>query len=104
MPVPIPLNYGTPSAGGPIITAGGLVFIRATADARIRAYDIETGEQVWEYEAPTAAQATPMTYIANGRQYVVFAAGGHSWYYPWGIDDYLLAFALPERASTMTSR
>jgi quinoprotein glucose dehydrogenase len=96
MPVPIPLNYGTPSAGGPIITAGGLVFIGATADARIRAFDIETGEQVWEYQAPTAAQATPMTYMANGRQYVVFAAGGHSWYYPWGIDDYLLAFALPE--------
>jgi len=96
MPVPIPLKYGTPSAGGPIITAGGLIFIGATADARIRAYDIETGEQLWEYEAPTAAQATPMTYVANGRQYVVFAAGGHSWYYPWGIDDYVLAFALPE--------
>lgn len=97
MPVPIPLNYGTPAAGGPIITAGGLIFIGATADARIRAYDIDTGEQVWEYRAPTAAQATPMTYMVNGRQYVVFAAGGHSWFYPWGIDDYLLAFALPEK-------
>lgn len=96
MPVPIPLNYGTPAAGGPIITAGGLIFIGATADARIRAYDIDTGEQVWEYRAPTAAQATPMTYMVNGRQYVVFAAGGHSWFYPWGIDDYLLAFALPQ--------
>lgn len=95
MPVPIPLRYGTPAAGGPIITAGGLIFIGATADARIRAYDIDTGEQVWEYQAPTAAQATPMTYSVNGRQYVVFAAGGHSWFYAKGIDDYLLAFALP---------
>jgi quinoprotein glucose dehydrogenase len=94
-PVPIPLKFGTPSAGGPIITAGGLVFVGATSDARVRAYDIDTGEQVWEYRVPTAAQATPMTYMANGRQYVVFAAGGHSWYYNFGIDDYLLAFALP---------
>jgi quinoprotein glucose dehydrogenase len=97
MPVPLPLPYGTPAAGGPIITAGGLIFIGATSDARIHAYDIETGKLVWEYKAPTAAQATPMTYSVNGRQYVVFAAGGHSWFYAQGIDDYLLAFALPER-------
>ena len=97
MPVPIPLKYGTPAAGGPIITAGGLIFIGATADARIRAYDIDTGKQVWEFKAPTAAQATPMTYMLNGRQYVVFAAGGHSWFYSQGIDDYLLAFALPQK-------
>ena len=45
---------------------------------------------------PTSAMSTPMTYSANGRQYVVIAAGGHSWYYPNGIDDYLLAYALPE--------
>jgi len=96
-PFPIPLQFGTPSAGGPIVTAGGLIFIGATSDARVRAYDIETGRQLWEYVAPTSAQATPMTYEINGRQYVVFAAGGHSWYYSFGIDDYLLAFALPEK-------
>jgi quinoprotein glucose dehydrogenase len=90
MPVPIPLDFGTPSAGG-------LVFIGATSDARIRAYDIDTGEELWQFKAPTSAQATPMTYMVNGRQYVVFAAGGHSWYYAQGINDYLLAFALPER-------
>jgi quinoprotein glucose dehydrogenase len=101
-PFPIPIKFGTPSAGGPIITAGGLIFIGATSDARVRAYDIETGEQVWEYQVPTAAQATPMTYMLNGRQYVVFATGGHSWYYSFGIDDYLLAFALP-RTQTRTS-
>jgi quinoprotein glucose dehydrogenase len=99
MPVPIPLKYGTPAAGGPIITAGGLIFIGATADARVRAYDVETGEQVWERKIPTAAQATPMTYEVDGRQYIVFAAGGHSWFYSQGIDDYLLAFALPEKQS-----
>jgi len=96
MPVPIPLNFGTPSAGGPIVTAGGLIFIGATSDSRIRAYDIDTGEELWQVKAPTSAQATPMTYTANGRQFVVFAAGGHSWYYAQGIDDYLLAYALPE--------
>jgi quinoprotein glucose dehydrogenase len=96
MPVPIPLNYGTPSAGGPIVTAGGLIFIGATTDSRIRAYDIDTGEKLWEFRAPTSAQATPMTYSVNGRQYVVFATGGHSWYDAKGVDDYLLAFALPE--------
>jgi quinoprotein glucose dehydrogenase len=95
MPVPIPLKFGTPAAGGPIITAGGLIFIGATADARVRAFDVETGEQVWEYRTPTSAQATPMTYSVNGRQYIVFAAGGHSWYDAKGVDDYLLAFALP---------
>ncbi|RMF94898.1 MAG: pyrroloquinoline quinone-dependent dehydrogenase [Gammaproteobacteria bacterium] len=96
MPVPIPLDFGTPSAGGPIITAGGLVFIGATGDSRIHAYDIDTGELLWEYRAPTSAMATPMTYAIDGRQYIVFAAGGHSWYDAKGIDDYLLAFALPD--------
>jgi len=96
MPVPIPLNFGTPSAGGPIITGGGLIFIGATSDSKVHAYDIDTGEVLWEMTAPTSAQATPMTYEADGRQFVVFAAGGHSWYYAQGIDDYLLAYALPE--------
>ncbi len=96
MPVPIPLNLGAPSAGGPIVTAGGLIFIGATPDSKIRAYDIDTGEEVWEFRAPTSAMATPMTYEIDGRQYVVFAAGGHSWYDAKGVDDYLLAFALPE--------
>ena len=96
VPVPIPLKWGAPSAGGPIITAGGLIFIGATADSRFRAYDIDTGQEVWQFELPTSAMSSPMTYEANGRQYVVIAAGGHSWYYNFGIDDYLMAFALPE--------
>jgi len=96
MPVPIPLNWGAPSAGGPIITAGGLIFIGATSDSRMRAYDIDTGEELWQDHMPTSAMSTPMTYEVDGRQYVVIAAGGHSWYYAQGVDDYLLAYALPE--------
>lgn len=98
VPVPLPLNWGAPSAGGPIVTAGGLIFIGATADSRFRAYDIDTGEELWQDEMPTSAMATPMTYEADGRQYVVIAAGGHSWYYAHGVDDYLLAYALPRAA------
>lgn len=95
MPFPIPLNLGGPSAGGPIITASGLIFIGATSDDRVHAYDIETGEELWEMRAPTSAMATPMTYEVDGRQYVVFTAGGHSWYDAKGVDDHVLAYALP---------
>ena len=95
MPFPIPLNLGGPSAGGPIVTGSGLIFIGATSDNRVHAYDIETGEELWEMRAPTSAMATPMTYEVDGRQYVVFAAGGHSWYDAKGVDDYVLAYALP---------
>ncbi len=98
MPFPIPLNLGGPSAGGPIVTASGLIFIGATPDNRLHAYDIETGEELWEHLAPTSAMSTPMTYEADGRQFVVFAAGGHSWYDAKGIDDYVLAYALPVAA------
>ena len=95
-PLPIGFEWGTPFAGGAITTAGGLIFIGATADERFRAFDIETGEKLLEMKAPTAAMATPMTYMANGRQYVVIATGGHMWNYPNGISDELIAYALPE--------
>ena len=96
MPVPLPLNLGAPTAGGPIITAGGLIFIGATPDNRLHAYDIETGKELWVHRAPTSAMSTPMTYEVDGRQFVVFTAGGHSWYDAKGVDDYVLAYALPE--------
>jgi quinoprotein glucose dehydrogenase len=57
---------------------------------------VETGEELWKVALPTTANATPMTYMADGRQFVVVAAGGHMWQYPKGIDDYLLAYALPD--------
>src|SRR5690606_13450303 len=83
--------------GGPIQTAGGLVFIGATMDRTFRAFDAETGDVLWETLLPTSAHATPMTYRLrpDGRQLVVIAAGGH---YPLSSpsDDVLIAFALPE--------
>ena len=95
LPVPIPLPWGTPNAGGPIVTDGGIVFIGATMDERFRAFDVATGEQLWETETPTASMATPMTYEAGGRQFVVIASGGHMWQYGFKIGDQLLAYALP---------
>ena len=94
-PIPVPLRWGTPYAGGPIATGGGLVFIGATADERFRAYDTETGELLWEFEGPTSANATPMTYMAGGKQYVVVATGGHNWVYPYKKGDSVVAYSLP---------
>lgn len=96
-PIPLPLRWGTPFAGGPIATGGGLVFIGATADERFRAYDTETGELLWEFEGPTSANATPMTYMAGGKQYVVVATGGHNWVYPFKKGDSVVAYSLPGR-------
>jgi quinoprotein glucose dehydrogenase len=96
MPVPVGLKLGAPGIGGPIVTAGGLVFIGATADEKFRAIDIATGEELWQFNLPTSAMATPMTYAVDGRQYVVVAAGGHHAYYRDKVADYLYAFALPE--------
>jgi quinoprotein glucose dehydrogenase len=95
MPVPLPLPWGTPTAGGPIVTGGGLVFIGATMDERFRAFDVETGRQLWEAMTPTASMATPMTYEADGRQFVVVASGGHMWQYAFKIGDSLVAYAMP---------
>lgn len=95
MPIPIPLPWGTPTSGGPIVTAGGLIFIGATMDERFRAFDVETGRQLWEADTPTAAMATPMTYEVDGRQFVVVAAGGHMWQYSFKIGDSLIAWSLP---------
>lgn len=86
--------WGSVSLGGPIVTAGGLVFIGAAMDDHIRAFDIDTGREVWKAPLPAGGQATPMTYLVNGKQYVVIAAGGHG---ALGTTpgDYVVAFALP---------
>ncbi len=90
-------EWGTPNQGGPIQTAGGLAFIAATMDRTFRAFDVETGEELWSALLPTSGHATPMTYRVrpDGRQFVVIAAGGH---FPLGSpsDDVLVAYALPE--------
>ena len=92
-PLPIPLEMGTPNLGGSIITAGGLVFIGAALDNKLRAFDIETGEVLWEAELPAGAQATPMTYSVNGRQYIIICAAGHP-ILGGEPGDWFLAFAL----------
>ena len=70
-------NTGTENYGGPVVTAGGLVFIGATNfDKKFRAFDKATGELLWEFTLPFAGNATPATYEVNGRQFVVIAAGG----------------------------
>jgi quinoprotein glucose dehydrogenase len=92
----LPMELGSPGAGGPIVTAGGVVFVAATADGRFRAFDIENGKKLWEAELPYAGMATPMTYESGGRQYVVIAAGGHVGFTPGRVGDALVAFALED--------
>ncbi len=94
--LPLPLEFGTPGSGGGIATGGGLVFIGATYDERFRAFDIQTGKKLWETSTPYSANATPMTYEVDGRQYIVVSAGGHSWS-PLAKGDYIVAFALPDK-------
>ncbi|MCB0667291.1 MAG: PQQ-binding-like beta-propeller repeat protein, partial [Saprospiraceae bacterium] len=67
---------GTENYGGPVVTAGGLIFIGASADAKFRAFDKENGKILWEHDLPLDANATPSTYMVNGKQYVVVSAGG----------------------------
>ena len=71
-------NTGTPNFGGPVSTDGGLVFIGAALDHYLRAFDAKTGAELWKGRLPAGGQATPMTYMWRGKQYVVIAAGGHA--------------------------
>ncbi|MGH8369410.1 MAG: pyrroloquinoline quinone-dependent dehydrogenase [Gammaproteobacteria bacterium] len=87
-------NLGIPSMGGPIVTASGLIFIGASMDDHLRAFDINTGKQLWDVELPAGGQATPMTYAIDGRQYLVIAAGGYKDATKRG--DYVIAYALPQ--------
>jgi quinoprotein glucose dehydrogenase len=84
---------GTEQYGGPIVTAGGLVFIAATQDAKFRAFDKSTGRLLWEATLPAAGYATPSTFAVGGKQYVVIAAGGGKLGSKSG--DSYVAYALP---------
>jgi quinoprotein glucose dehydrogenase len=86
-------RWGSPNMGGSMITAGGLVFIGAAMDDHLRAFDLDTGKELWRSRLPAGGQATPMTYTMNGRQYVVLAAGGHG-NLGTTLGDYVVAFAL----------
>ncbi len=91
----LPVLIGTPNNAGPVITAGGLVFIAAATDDLIRAIDVETGETVWQDALPAGGQATPMMYSIDGRQYLVVMAGGHH-FMETPPGDHVIAYALPE--------
>ena len=90
-------NTGSENYGGPVVTAGGLVFIAATLyDKKFRAFDKANGKLLWETTLPASGVATPATYMVNGRQHVVIAAGGGKYGLPTGGS--YVAFALPEDA------
>ena len=90
-------DTGSENYGGPVVTAGGVLFIGATNhDRKFRAFDKATGELLWETLLPAAGNATPAVYELNGRQFVVIAAGGGKWGNPSG--GAYVAFALPETA------
>jgi len=77
-----------------MITAGGLVFIAAAMDDKLRAFDVENGKVVWEGQLPASAQAAPMSYAVNGKQFVVICAGGHG-KLRTKMGDHVVAFTLP---------
>ncbi|MCU0760932.1 MAG: pyrroloquinoline quinone-dependent dehydrogenase [Steroidobacteraceae bacterium] len=91
---PRSFGWGSPNIGGPIVTAGGLVFIGAALDARLRALDLASGRELWQAPLEAPGMSVPMTYLARGRQYVVIAAGGNARLSP-ELSDALMAFALP---------
>ncbi|MCP4003968.1 MAG: pyrroloquinoline quinone-dependent dehydrogenase [bacterium] len=94
-PFPMWLSLGAPNLGGPLATAGGLLFIGATTDKFLRAFDVRSGEEIWTQRLPFTANSNPITYRLrpDGKQYVLIAAGGHGWSEP---GDALMAFALPD--------
>jgi quinoprotein glucose dehydrogenase len=90
-----PVPPGSVGFGGPIVTAAGLIFIAGTFDPYLRAFDIETGRELWKGRLPASGNATPMTYSWRGKQYIVIAAGGHPRITEEDVSDALVAFALP---------
>jgi hypothetical protein len=96
---------GTPNLGGSVVTAGGLVFIGATNDGKFRAFDKDTGEELWVTRLPASGHATPMTFLGpkSGRQFIVIAAGGGNKYNK-AYTGKLIAFALPRKGDPETPR
>jgi quinoprotein glucose dehydrogenase len=90
-----PIPPGSLTLGGPIVTAAGLVFIAGTFDPYLRAFDVESGKELWKGKLPNSGHATSMTFMKNGKQYVVIAAGGHDKISEEKPSDELVAFMLP---------
>ncbi len=101
-PLPLPIRLGVPNMGGPIVTGGDLVFIGAASDNYFRAFDVETGDELWKRRLPAGGQATPMTYRlpGTGKQFVAIAAGGHS-KLGTTLGDYVVAFTLRDRSTLL---
>ncbi|MCG8312588.1 MAG: pyrroloquinoline quinone-dependent dehydrogenase, partial [Pseudomonadales bacterium] len=93
LPLPMPWDLGMPGAGGPLITAGGLIFIGYSLDDTLKAFDLHTGDLLWEGDLPAAGTAVPVTYEVDGEQFVVIPAGGHSMYQST-MGDSVMAFRL----------
>jgi len=92
----MPESWGTITIGGPAITSGGLIFIGASMDDRVRALDVTTGKVLWQHDVSAPAVSMPAVYMYEGHQYVVFAVGGNSLLSPT-VSDEIVAFRLPER-------
>ena len=90
----MPESWGSPTIGGPVITKGGLIFIGASMDSRVRAIDLNNGKVLWKANVDAPTVSTPAVYTYKGKQYVVFAAGGNPIMAP-RLSDQLIAFALP---------
>ncbi|WP_413491847.1 membrane-bound PQQ-dependent dehydrogenase, glucose/quinate/shikimate family [Morganella psychrotolerans] len=90
-----PLKIGVPGLGGTISTAGNVMFVAASQDNYLRAFNVTNGEMLWQARLPAGGQATPMTYSVNGKQYVVIMAGGHG-SFGTTMGDSLVAYGLPD--------
>ena len=101
-PLGLASRLGTPNIGGPLATGGGLIFIGATLDDYLRAFDAKTGAELWTGRLPATGNSTPTTYEWQGRQYVVIAAGGHGEARS-PANDALVAFALPRPGESTPS-
>ncbi|WRQ77243.1 PQQ-binding-like beta-propeller repeat protein [Pseudomonas saxonica] len=91
----MPEDMGSPTIGGPAVTAGGVVFIGASMDAKVRAYSLEDGKELWSDIVMAPAVANPAVYEYKGRQYVAFVAGGNS-IMKDQVGDQVVVYALPK--------
>ena len=91
----MPESWGSPTIGGPAVTAGNIIFIGASMDAKVRAYSLETGEELWSDQTEAPSVSNPAVYEYNGRQYVAFVSGGNT-ILKDQVGDQIAVYALPE--------
>ncbi|VXC24284.1 Pyrroloquinoline quinone-dependent dehydrogenase (fragment) [Pantoea brenneri] len=94
----MPESWGSPTIGGPAVTAGGVIFIGASMDAKVRAYSLDSGKELWSDQAEAPAVANPSVYAYKGREYVAFVAGGNT-ILKDQVGDQVVVYALPENSS-----